>query len=123
MIDPTRLTPYRPRDVAALLDSLTIGQCVAVVGLSNFGKSTLLRQMVDSSVATAYQHVTGRPVLFVFVDCNRMLQMSAQGFYEAILRAVLETLTGQDGDRALGDAIVTGPTHNNLRDLRVLLAE
>lgn len=25
--------------------------------------------------------------------------------------------------RALGDAIVTGPTHNNLRDLRVLLAE
>jgi len=107
MTDQTRLTTYRPHDVAALLDSLTIGQCVTVVGLSNFGKSTLLRQIVDPTVADTYRQITGRPVLFIFVDCNRMLQMSAQGFYEAILRSVLETLAEQGGDdcQALCDAI------------------
>ncbi len=107
MTDQSRLTTYRSHDVTALLDSLTVGQCVAVFGLSNFGKSTLLRQMAAPAVAAAYQRITGRQVLFVFVDCNRMLQMSAQGFYEAILRAVLETLDDQDGDdcRALCDVI------------------
>ncbi len=96
----THLTPYRPRDVAALLDLLATGQAVAVVGLSNFGKSTLLRQMIDPAVAAEYERLTGRPALFVYVDCNRMLQLSAQGFYEAILRALLETLTSTPPDCA-----------------------
>ncbi len=87
-----RLTPYRSADVAELLDMLAVGKCIAVIGLSNFGKSTLLRQMMLPQVAQAYQRLTGRAALFVYVDCNRMLEMSAQGFYEAILRAVLETL-------------------------------
>ncbi len=87
-----RLTPYRSADVAELLDMLAVGKCIAVIGLSNFGKSTLLRQMMLPQVAQAYQRLTGRSALFVYVDCNRMLEMSAQGFYEAILRSVLETL-------------------------------
>lgn len=93
MSDATRLTPYRSSDVRAILDILALGQPVAVVGLSNFGKSTLLRQMIEPQVAAAYTAMTGRAVIFFYVDCNRMLQMSAQGFYEVILRVVLETLT------------------------------
>ncbi len=95
MSENPHLTPYRSHDVHALLEFLTQGQPVAVVGLSNFGKSTLLRQMVEPAVADAYREITARPVLFVYVDCNRMLQMSAQGFYETILRALLETLNQQ----------------------------
>ncbi|MCD4687159.1 MAG: winged helix-turn-helix domain-containing protein [Anaerolineae bacterium] len=87
------LTPARSHDVIAILDDLATGQAVAVIGLSNFGKSTLLRQFALPAVAAEYRVRTQRPVLFVYVDCNRMLQMSAQGFYEAILRALLETLT------------------------------
>lgn len=105
MTDQTHLTTYRPHDVAALLDHLTVGQCVTVVGLSNFGKSTLLRQIGEPTVAATYAQITGRSVLFIFIDCNRMLQMSAQGFYEAILRAVLETLAEQSDDQPLYEAI------------------
>lgn len=99
MSDTQRLTPYRSSDVRAILETLTVGQPVAVVGLSNFGKSTLLRQMVEPPVAVAYEAITGRNVLFVYVDCNRMLQMTAQGFYETILRAILETLAEEPVSR------------------------
>lgn len=106
MSHAARLTPYRPRDVAALLDMLVTGQPVTVVGLSNFGKSTLLRQLADPGVMTAYHRLTGRQALLVLVDCNRMLEMSAQGFYEAILRATLETLTAIPEDcRALCERV------------------
>lgn len=93
-----RLTPYRSADVAAILDLLAAGQSVSVIGLSNFGKSTLLRQMKLPSVVQLYQRMTGRIALFVYVDCNRMLEMSAQGFYEAILRAILETLDDESAE-------------------------
>jgi len=82
----------RSADVRAILDVLALGEPVTVVGVSNFGKSTLLRQMMDGHVADEYQQRTGHKGLFVYIDCNRMLQMSAQGFYEVILRAVLEAL-------------------------------
>ncbi|MBN2305367.1 MAG: winged helix-turn-helix domain-containing protein [Anaerolineae bacterium] len=96
----TRLTRYRSHDVLAILEFLANGQPVTVVGLSNFGKSTLLRQMIVPSVAASYQGMTGRSALFVYVDCNRMLEMSAQGFYEAILRAVMEALDADPADHA-----------------------
>lgn len=102
MSNQTRLTRYRSHDVTAVLEILANSQPVAVVGLSNFGKSTLLRQMSTPPVAAAYQRMTGRSAIFVLVDCNRMLEMSAQGFYEVILRAVIEALEDDPGDhRAL----------------------
>ena len=73
-----RLTPYRSDDVAALLEMVAVGKSVAVIGLSNFGKSTLLRQMVMPQVADAYQQVAARAGLFVYIDCNRMLEMSGR---------------------------------------------
>jgi DNA-binding winged helix-turn-helix (wHTH) protein len=85
-------TPYRSHDVSAILDRLAIGQAVSVVGLSNLGKSTLLRQMIEPEVARHYEALTGRAVMLVYVDCNRMLEMSARGLYEVILRAALEAL-------------------------------
>jgi hypothetical protein len=91
-----RLTPYRSHDADAILELLVQGQPVSLVGLSNFGKSTLLRHMAEPHVAEAYRARTYRAAIFVYVDCNRMLEMSAQGFYEVILRAILELLS-QDG--------------------------
>jgi hypothetical protein len=95
----SRLTPYRSSDVIALLEILALGQSVAVVGLSNFGKSTLLRRMIELPVADQYAQFSGQPGLFVYVDCNRMLEMSAQGFYEVILRAILEQLAAAQSER------------------------
>lgn len=92
MSNRSRLARYRPDDVAAIVEMLTLGWPVSVVGLSNFGKSTVLRQMATPAVAAYYHELTGQGGLFAYIDCNRMLQMSAQGFYETVLRAILETL-------------------------------
>lgn len=67
------------------------GECCAVVGLSNTGKSTLLRAISaaeDSPLASGGH-------LFFYVDCNRMLELSEQGFYEAVLRSVRNHLQEQ----------------------------
>jgi len=103
------LTPYRAEDAADVLAMLVRGESVAIVGLSNFGKSTLLRQMAEPGIAATYQAQIGRPALFVYVDCNRMLEMSPQGFYEVIVRSVLEKLA--DHDEA------GGPLSHNLEGL------
>ena len=92
MSSDSHLMPDRSHDVGAILDRLAVGQSVSVVGLSNFGKSTLLRQMAEPAVARRYEALTGRAVMLVYVDCNRMLEMSARGLYEVILRATLEAL-------------------------------
>ncbi|MBN1202914.1 MAG: winged helix-turn-helix domain-containing protein [Anaerolineae bacterium] len=96
----THLNPYRSDDAIAILETLATGQPVAVVGLSNFGKSTLLRHISGQQITAAYREMAGQAAIFVYVDCNRMLEMSAQGFYEVILRSVLETLSHEQLDRA-----------------------
>ncbi|MEP7287628.1 MAG: winged helix-turn-helix domain-containing protein [Chloroflexota bacterium] len=89
----TRPVPlYRPKDADRLIALAAVGHCVAVVGLSNFGKSTLLRGLASPNCAISYRSLAGRDPLFVYVDCNRMLELTVQGFYEVILRAILEGL-------------------------------
>jgi len=87
---------YRDEDLRAVLRLLAGGHCVAVVGMSNFGKSTLLRALQSPVALAHYRELTGTTALFVYVDCNRMLELSPRGFFEATLRAVLETLPPED---------------------------
>ncbi len=87
---------YRDEDLRAVLRLLAGGHCVAVVGMSNFGKSTLLRALQSPAAAAYYHELTGTSALFVYVDCNRMLELSPRGFFEATLRAVLEALPPED---------------------------
>lgn len=74
----------RPETQACLLAHLSGGKCCALVGLSNTGKSALLRSLCMQEPLPAPL----RDTFPVYVDCNRMLELSQQGFYEAILRAV-----------------------------------
>ncbi|GAB4572574.1 MAG: hypothetical protein Kow0077_12360 [Anaerolineae bacterium] len=83
---------YREADMHAVLQLLAGGNCVAVVGMSNFGKSSLLRRLQTREASTLYHDLTGRDALFVYVDCNRMVELSPRGFFEATLRAILEAL-------------------------------
>jgi DNA-binding winged helix-turn-helix (wHTH) protein len=81
----------RRLDVHNLLQFLYSGQCVQVVGFSNIGKSSLLRLMSQADVWTQELGEAGQEFLAVYVDCNRMLEMSDQGFYELVLRCLQET--------------------------------
>ncbi|MCC6458754.1 MAG: winged helix-turn-helix domain-containing protein [Caldilineaceae bacterium] len=80
----------RHLDVHNLLQYLYNGQCVQVVGFSNVGKSALLRLLAQPDVWTQELGEAGQEFLAVYVDCNRMLEMSDQGFYELVLRCLQE---------------------------------
>ncbi len=72
-----------PDDLARLKDALDERACCSVVGLSNVGKSMLLRAAAEISAANA---------LHVYVDCNLMPALTDQSFYEVTLRAALDAL-------------------------------
>jgi hypothetical protein len=78
----------------AILGDLAVGRCVSVFGLSNTGKSTVLRTLAKQ--AARYEALAGRPGVLIYIDCNRAVATSPQAFYEVVLRAALEEL-GEDG--------------------------
>lgn len=79
-----------PSIAEPLLADLAAGRCCAVVGLSNTGKSTLMRALASPDAARRYQEESGRPVRIILVDCNRAVALTAQAFYEVVVRSVLE---------------------------------
>jgi hypothetical protein len=81
----------RRLDVHNLLHFLYTIQCVQVVGFSNVGKSSLLRLLAQPDVWTQELGEAGQEFLVVYIDCNRMLGMSDQGFYELVLRCLQES--------------------------------
>ncbi len=83
-------------DLERLTTSLSAGGCCSIVGLSNTGKSTLLRAVCEPDVFKPSSRASSKPsgnraladTAIFYIDCNAMLTMSEQGFYEATLRAV-----------------------------------
>jgi hypothetical protein len=73
----------RPTDLQRLRDALSENACCSIVGLSNIGKSMLLRTAAEESSAKA---------LNVYVDCNLMPALTDQSFYEVTLRAALDAV-------------------------------
>jgi hypothetical protein len=73
----------RPADLQRLQDALAEGACCSVVGLSNSGKSMLLRTAAEAGPAQ---------LLSVYVDCNLMPALTDQSFYEVTLRAALDAV-------------------------------
>lgn len=80
----------RRSDVENIIRYLQAMQSVEVTGFSNLGKSALLRLLAQSDVWFQELGEAGRDFLPIYVDCNRMLEMSDQGFYELILRCMQE---------------------------------
>jgi len=79
----------RQRTMESILGWATTGQCCSLVGISNMGKSALVRQVHEIGSSQ------WADVLFVYADCNRMLDMSEQGLYELLLRCILDELQCQ----------------------------
>ncbi|MCC7353484.1 MAG: winged helix-turn-helix domain-containing protein [Anaerolineae bacterium] len=72
-------------------------QCVALVGISNMGKTSLLRMLCDLAVHEIHLGAAARDFVLGSVDCNRILEMTEQGFYELTLRCLLDNLAGPNG--------------------------
>jgi DNA-binding winged helix-turn-helix (wHTH) protein/energy-coupling factor transporter ATP-binding protein EcfA2 len=78
-----------------VLSNLADQHCVAIAGLSNSGKSTLMRSLAGQAAEKIYYQASGHRGYLIYVDCNRAVAISAQAFYEVVLRAVLEHLADQ----------------------------
>ena len=86
----------RQEDSAYVLQRVTDGDCSAVVGVSNTGKSYLLRTLAQQKVHQRLLGERAGDYVFVYVDFNLMLEATEQGFYELILRCLHEELARQD---------------------------
>ena len=91
-IPSTEMNEYRVSEVNYLFRRARNLDCTAIVGVSNMGKSDLMRHLQTAKAQAAFDASLPREVVLVYIDCNRMLEMSEQGFYELTLRCILESL-------------------------------
>jgi len=87
----------RAADVEYVRRCAAAGACVSIVGVSNLGKSALLRHLSNSTPPEAGT--------FVYVDCNQMPERTARAFFTAIWRALAETLQTRNDDDQVGARI------------------
>ena len=83
---------FRHAEIDFILKTAAEGYSTSIVGLSNVGKSTLLRTVCRPDVLMHSVGAHAAELVLIYVDCNLMLTLTAQGFYEVTLRAALETL-------------------------------
>jgi hypothetical protein len=81
----------RRYDVENILRQLYQMQCVEIVGMSNVGKSALLRLLAQPDVWVKELGEAAHGYLPVYVDCNRILDLTEQGFCELVLRCLRES--------------------------------
>lgn len=81
----------RRPDIQHIIQHLYNLNCVEVIGFSNIGKSALLRILAQADVWTQELGEAGNEFLPIYIDCNRMLEMSDHGFYEVVLRCLQES--------------------------------
>ncbi|MCS7059563.1 MAG: winged helix-turn-helix domain-containing protein [Anaerolineae bacterium] len=82
----------REQELRALLSAVRAAECASVIGLSNTGKSTLLRAVCSSAVRRLVWQQPDERWLFVYVDCNLMPERSERALHEIVLRNVIEAL-------------------------------
>lgn len=85
----------RDNDLNYVARCIGASQCCALVGLSNVGKSTLLRVLAQPE--THQRDLRQRSqALIAYLDCNLMAEMTEQGFCELILRCLLAEACRQE---------------------------
>ena len=95
----------RDEDIAYIMECIADVECCSIVGVSNMGKSVLLRSVCRPEVKQRYLGPRADDYAFVYIDLNLMLEMTEQGFYELILRNILAELAELKVDQGLLDRI------------------
>jgi hypothetical protein len=109
----------REAEIQSISAASAEGHCVSVVGMSNVGKSYVLR-----ALCTGAGPRNGTPATFVYIDCNRMVEFTDQGFYELVLRCLRVTLAPATNSSDLGGQLdrcyenVVNPSNPFLAPLR-----
>lgn len=92
----------RKQDAQFIVNTVQHGNCASIIGLSNMGKSALLRALCAPSVQfellDAEESSHG---LYVYVDCNLMPERSEQALHEITLRSIIAALRRTDAHDSL----------------------
>jgi hypothetical protein len=95
----------RDEDIAYIMECIADVECCSIVGVSNMGKSVLLRSVCRPEVKQRYLGPQADDYAFVYIDFNLMLEMTEQGFYELVLRNILAELVELEVDQGLLDRL------------------
>ncbi len=82
----------RNQETSFLLGAVRAAECASIMGLSNMGKSALMRELCEPAVHSTVLGDHSDDRLFVYVDCNLMPERSEQALHEVILRNAIESL-------------------------------
>jgi len=107
----------REHESAELFGFISRLEPCSLIGISNVGKSTLMRLLCDPEIQRRHLGADAERLALIYIDCNRMLEMSDQGFYELVLRCTLDQFAelGERGGlkasvRAAYEALVSPPS-------------
>jgi hypothetical protein len=95
----------RDEDIASIMNCIADVECCSIVGVSNMGKSVLLRSVCRPEVKQTYLGPRADDYAFVYIDFNLMLEMTEQGFYELVLRNILAELAALETEQGLLDRL------------------
>jgi hypothetical protein len=82
----------REQELRYVMEAIANGDCASIVGLSNMGKSALLRELGAPATHKRFRRDDDGDWTFVYVDCNLMPERSEQALHEVILRSLIGTL-------------------------------
>lgn len=85
----------RADELDYILRCVADAECCAIVGLSNMGKSVLLRS-VRPIALSGFGQIQAEDCVFIYIDFNLMVEMTEQAFYELVLRSTLAMVSGLD---------------------------
>ncbi len=89
----------RSADLQVVAHCITHNDCCAVVGISNIGKSKLLRHVRRPGLLSRLiPEFNETDYGFVYIDFNLQLQLTGQGFYELVLRSIITRLKALAAD-------------------------
>ena len=83
---------YRRNLMSAVMDCIKGGECCSLIGVASVGKSNLLRFLMRPDVREYYLGQGWDRFLFVFIDCNKIAEVSEWGVFELFLHGLLERL-------------------------------
>lgn len=83
--------PVRQQALEYIIEAVRQGECCAVVGPSNMGKSFLLKSLPTEEVRRRCAGPGAAPPVVVFIDCLEA-GGTEQSFYELLLRRTIEEL-------------------------------
>ncbi len=90
LLNPPKLS--RADLLGYLYERASKARCVSLVGVNNVGKSWLLRDFRRPEVRAQIRPDLAAHIHIFYIDCNRMLEVSEQAFYELILRVLMQHL-------------------------------